>query len=135
LSGAALLAAVAVLIAFSGFVLFMLTELGAADVRWTRLAWMFASVEAIAFGAAGALFGSNIQRSRAENAEADARRNANAAANGRALASTLVAHEPDAPAGGALLESLGPSEVAGARAVAAQHAALARHLFPELTEG
>jgi hypothetical protein len=47
-------------------------------------------VEGIAFGAAGALFGSNIQRTRAEKAEGQARENlADAAKFSRVLANQL----------------------------------------------
>lgn len=123
-------AAIAVLLAFAGFVVFMLTEAGTQELRWTRLAWVFASVEAIAFGAAGALFGSSIQRARAENAEAEARRNAGEAANGRALASAVLSDDPEGD-GPAELEALGPAEQRGP-AVARSHATLARDLFPDL---
>jgi hypothetical protein len=107
----------------------MLTEVGTEELRWSRLAWVFASVEAIAFGAAGALFGSSIQRARAENAEAEARRNADEAANGRALASAVLSDDPSDGASG--LETLGPGEQSGV-AVAKSHAALARDLFPHV---
>ncbi len=128
-----LAAAAVVLVAFAGLVVFMVTEVGSSEIRWTRLAWLFASVEAIAFGAAGALFGSSIQRARAENAEADARRNADDAAGGRALASALIADEPEAGGRGGDLETLGPGGEAGA-ALARSHAALARDLFPDVAE-
>lgn len=128
LSGAALAAAVVVLIAFGAFVVFMLSETGTSELRWTRAAWLFASVEAIAFGAAGALFGSSIQRARAENAEAEARRSAKDAANGRALASVVLADDEKQDGG---LEALGPADQ---RTAALSHAAVARKLFPGLAE-
>ena len=133
-SGFRLAVAVGVLAAFAAFVAFMLTEVGAAEVRWARLAWIFASVEAIAFGAAGALFGSSVQRSRAEKAEESAKENAQDAANGRALAELLKAEaSPDeAGAGESPLESLGAGDArpGPADVVAARHAELARRLFP-----
>jgi hypothetical protein len=105
----------------------MLTETGSSELRWTRAAWLFASVEAIAFGAAGALFGSSIQRARAENAEAEARRNATDAANGRALASVVLS---DGDEGGDTdLETMGPGQH-----TARSHAAVARDLFPDVAE-
>ena len=120
-------AALVVLVAFAVFVVFMLTEVGSSELRWTRAAWLFASVEAIAFGAAGALFGSSIQRERAENAEAQARENAKDAANGRALASVVLADAPEGGSGD--LETLGP----GQRPPAPRsHAAVARDLFPHV---
>ena len=121
------MAAATVLTAFGAFVVFMLTETGSSELRWARSAWLFASVEAIAFGAAGALFGSSIQRARAENAETDARRNANDAANGRALASVVLA-DGDEQEG---LETLGPAQE---RSAASSHAAVARRLFPDLVD-
>jgi hypothetical protein len=130
LSGPAVVAALAVLIAFGVFVVFLVSEVGVSEVKWARLAWLFASVEAIAFGAAGALFGSSIQRQRAEKAEADAKENATAAANGHALAEAVKADEPQGGGGGGL-ESLGPGQQDDAAAeVARRHAALARRLFP-----
>ena len=134
LSGWALAAALVSLVAFGAFVGFMIAYADVSEVRWTRLAWLFASVEAIAFGAAGALFGSTIQRQRAEKAEEEASKNADAAANGRALASSLLADAPDSPAGAARLEALGTQQRSGEAAVAERHAALARNLFPELAE-
>jgi hypothetical protein len=103
-------------------------------VRWARLAWIFASVEAIAFGAAGALFGSSVQRARAEKAEESAKENAQDAANGRALAELLKAEAPpgEAGLGESPLESLGAGDArpGPADVVAARHAELARRLFP-----
>jgi len=121
-SGVALVAAAVVLVGFGVFVWYLATRSDTEEVTWTRLAWLFASVEAVAFGAAGALFGSSIQRQRAEKAEAKADANADAAAKGRALAEALKAE--DTATGG--LEPLGP----GADEVARRHAALARALFP-----
>jgi hypothetical protein len=129
LSGAALVAAFAVLVAFAAFVVFLIRETDAGDVRWTRLAWLFTSVEAIAFGAAGALFGSSIQRARAEKAEQAAQENAGDAAKGRALAETLKADAPNLQGRGPL-EALGADQGREATAIAHRHAELARRLFP-----
>jgi hypothetical protein len=129
LSGAALAAAIAVLIAFAVFVAYLIGEVDSNEVPWTRLAWLFSSVEAIAFGAAGALFGASIQRQRAETAEAAASKNADQAAKGRALAATLKADEPAAGRSGGL-ESLEAPEAPEAAQVAQRHASLARELFP-----
>lgn len=131
LSRPAVLVAVLVLAGFAIFVVFLVARVDEDEVEWSRLAWVFASVEAIAFGAAGALFGSSIQRERAEKAEAAARENADAAANGRALASAIKAEDPGRAEGAAGLEALGPGAPRDAAAgVAARHAALARELFP-----
>jgi hypothetical protein len=132
LSGPALVTAFVVLVAFAAFVWYMITQRNVAEITWLRLAWLFSSVEAIAFGAAGALFGSNIQRQRAEKAEAAAERNSDAAANGRALAASIKADDPGTPAARDGLERLGPAGQTGQAAndLAARHAAIARELFP-----
>jgi uncharacterized membrane protein YsdA (DUF1294 family) len=132
LSAAALVAAFAVLAAFTTFVWYMLTQRNVAETTWARLAWVFSSVEAIAFGAAGALFGSSIQRQRAEKAEAAAERNADSAAKGRALAASIKADDPGTPAGRSGLERLGSTGQAGKAVedLAARHASIARELFP-----
>jgi hypothetical protein len=133
LSGAALVAAFVALVAFGVFVWFLITQTDADETRWTRLAWVFASVEAIAFGAAGALFGSSIQRQQTVSAEERAEENAEGAVNGRALAASLIADQPGTPAGDSVLEALGPGQARDAAAVlAARHAALAKELFPSM---
>jgi hypothetical protein len=125
-------AAVLVLVGFAVFVVVLVVKASTMDeVYWSRLVWVFASVEAIAFGAAGALFGSSIQKDRADRAEADARGNAQAAANGRALAEVIKAEDPGLPGGQTALETLGVGEPRDAAAsVAARHAEVARKLFP-----
>ncbi len=132
LPGVALVAAVIVLFAFGAFVMYLVAEVDVEEVKWTRLAWLFASVEAITFGAAGALFGSTIQRDRAEKAEKKAEENQESAAKGQALATVLKADDPVSDAGAQAIKTLGagPAREA-ASSVAARHAALARQLFPE----
>ncbi len=133
LSRAAVVVAILVLAAFAGFVVFLVGQVGEDETEWARLAWVFASVEAIAFGAAGALFGSSIQRERAEKAEDSARANAQDAANGRALAEAIKAEAPPEPGGGTVggdLESLGAGQRDAAASIASRHAELARRLFP-----
>ena len=131
LSGWALFAALLVLVGFTILVFFLITELNAKELRWTRLAWVFGSVEAIAFGAAGALFGSSIQRARAERAEEDARNKTEDAVKGRALAAQLKANDPAAPSGAGRLERLGADNDSAAAKVAAEHADWARSFFPD----
>lgn len=85
---------------FLAFVVALIVMRDAPEIVWGRLIWIFSAVEAVAFGAAGFLFGSSIQRGRAENAEADAERNATDAANGRRLAASAEAIGVAAAAGG-----------------------------------
>jgi hypothetical protein len=126
LAGVALIAAIVALVAFAAFTAYMITQADAEnEITWTRLAWLFSSVEAIAFAAAGALFGASVQRERAEKAEEDARQNAEAAARGRALAAAVKA---EAPAAATRAREAPEGEDAS---VAARHARLARELFPD----
>jgi hypothetical protein len=127
LAGPTLIAAFFALAAFAAFTAYMIVRAGdEGEVTWTRLAWLFSSVEAIAFGAAGALFGATVHRERAEKAEADARRNAGDAARGHALAAALKADARPEDATRGLGETDGDGASVGAR-----HARLARELFPD----
>lgn len=119
LSGWGLGVAIAVLLAFAGFVIVMVTWTDEDEVEWTRLAWIFSSIEAIAFAAAGALFGSTVQRQRAETAEANAKKNATDAEKGRSLANQLKSE--------AVLDD---NALEGA-SVAQRYARLAAYYFPD----
>jgi len=131
LSGYALAAALVALVAFAAFVWYMINRTSANEVTWTRLAWLFSSVEAIAFGAAGALFGSSIQRERAEQAEERANENQDDAANGKALAKLLKAESPGTAQGSKVRQGIAGSRPRDAAAsIAARHAAIAEELFP-----
>jgi hypothetical protein len=83
---------------FGVFVAFLLTRLGLDDLQWTRATYLLNGVEAIAFAAAGFLFGREVQRGRAEsaerraeNAEAVAVENQEDATKGRSLATMVMA--------------------------------------------
>lgn len=132
LSGMALVMVFVVLVAFTAFVWYMITQRADSETTWSRLAWLFSSVEAIALGAAGALFGSNLLRQRAEKAEAAAERNPDAAAKGRALTASIKADDLGDRAAKGGLESLGAAGQTGRAAsdVAARHAAITQELFP-----
>ena len=69
LSGLALYVAIAALVAWLVFTVYLLFQVNSDELAWTRIAWVFASVEAIAFAAAGALFGTAVQRENVERAE------------------------------------------------------------------
>ncbi|MBI2387604.1 MAG: hypothetical protein HYV14_16580 [Elusimicrobia bacterium] len=65
-----LVGAIAVLAAFGLVLRHMLQITGTADERtWTRAIYLFGSVEAIAFAAAGFLFGREVHREQAAKAE------------------------------------------------------------------
>jgi hypothetical protein len=131
LSGLPMVVAVFAVVVWVAFVVAMLLASDASDTTWTRLTFVFASVEAIAFAAAGALFGVTVQRERVQKAEERAETNARAAANGRALAAVNVADaEAEAgrdPAG----QSFGPGG-APEGSLGRRHAEVARRLFPDV---
>ena len=91
---------------------------------------------AVAFAAAGLLFGTTVNRQRAERAEAQAEANQKAAEGGRALAAALKADEPAVVREGG--RPRGPRELGeadeamdtAAVQLAARHARLAREFFP-----
>jgi hypothetical protein len=133
LSGVPLVAAIIALVLWAAFIVVMIYGSGSyAEIQWTRLAFLFASVEAVAFAAGGALWGASIQRERAEKAEAAAEANRQDAANGRALAAAVAADESAAADGAAGLDQPFGGQSPAASAVAERHARLARSLFPDL---
>jgi hypothetical protein len=143
LSGPGVWVAVLVLLGFAGLVVTMILSANVTEQTWIRLAWVFSSVEAIAFAAAGAIFGSSVHRERAEKAEERAVKNEQQAANGRALATQLLVDGTQAPlptAGAGerpdpLTGSGPPAGTAAGPSVdatAARHARAAQALFPDL---
>jgi len=61
--------AIGVLIAYGFFIHFLLEKVDTGEPDWSRLIYLFSGVEAIVFAAAGFLFGREVNRKRAENAE------------------------------------------------------------------
>ena len=108
LTGAALWVAIFAIAVWIGFSIFLITKAGTNETEWTRIAWVFGSIQAIAFAAAGALFGTAVQQQNINNAQQqatsatkDADQQREAAAKGRALAATMQAEavvEPTAAA-------------------------------------
>jgi hypothetical protein len=130
LSGVALLIAIVVLLGWAIFTAVLVSQSGADEIQWTRLAWLFSSVEAIAFAAAGALFGSSVQRERAEKAEKAAGENAQDAQSGRTLAAVLKTDEDLATSEEPTFRTDEPDAAGTGATLARRHAALARELFP-----
>jgi hypothetical protein len=130
--------AIVVLLGFVAFVVYMLTAVDVEDTTWTRLVYVFGSVEAIVFAAAGAMFGTQVQRAQTEDAkeraqsqERRADRNVEGAARGQALAKTVkVAKKAGAEDGGG--QSFGPPGVGGSTAEVDRLAAVAEELFPDV---
>ncbi len=132
----ALITAVVALAVWIGFAVYLIVMSDAKETEWTRIAWVFASVEAVAFAAAGLLFGTTINRQRAEQAEQKANANQKDAEGGRALAATLKAEEPavvqegGAEGGPRAMGGRGGGADDAAAQLAARHARLARQFFP-----
>jgi hypothetical protein len=123
----AIAAASLALAAWAGFAVFLLAQTGTSDVRWTRMAWVFASVEAVAFAAAGLLFGSTVNRQRAERAEGVAEAAERDAQAGRALAAVLKAEHGESADGP---RAFGGDTATSPPDASARHARLAAALFP-----
>lgn len=130
LAGIPLIVATAAILIWAVFLVIMLSATDAAETQWARMTYVFASVEAIAFAAAGALFGVTVQRERVKSAEESAARNSRDAANGRALAITNIA---DAGAAGENPQAYAYGTDEAPLDVRQRHAELARRLFPDLT--
>ncbi len=97
LSGAALVAALIVLAAWLGLLVWLVAHPGASSEQWARLVAVLGSVEAVAFAAAGALFGTTVQarrvtdaRDAADKAEQRATAAESVAAKGKALANATL---------------------------------------------
>ena len=58
-----------VLVAYAGFIFYMLTLTSLPDPGWNRAVYLFGGTEAIAFAAAGALFGNTVQRQQTKEAK------------------------------------------------------------------
>ncbi|MFD5728606.1 MULTISPECIES: hypothetical protein [unclassified Streptomyces] len=111
LVGAALVVAVTVIVLWLGLLAWLAFHTDATEVAWSRLLIVLGSVEAVAFAAIGALFGTTVQRqrvadlaARTEAAESRASANETAALNGHRLAAAVQASR--APGGGADTEQL-----------------------------
>jgi hypothetical protein len=142
LSRPAIVAAFIAVLAWLGFSIYLVTQSGASDLQWTRIAWVFGSIQSIAFAAAGALFGTTIQQNqvkqadeRAQKADQAADKNQDEAVKGRALAASIqadaVAAQATAPGG---LKPMGPGQPAAQEDVRQKHAQLSKSLFGNLVE-
>ncbi len=143
LSGWSMVVAIAVLVGFAAMVVYVMLRADADEQTWTRLAWLLSSVEALAFGAAGAVFGASVQRERAVAAEQRADGNERDAVAGRTLAETIKAgaktRRPEPPPGAPAFD-IGPPPGAGPAADAMgsrtepsrdSYVDLANRLFPD----
>jgi hypothetical protein len=130
ISGVPMVVAVLAILVWIAFLAVMLLATDSNETQWARMTYVFASVEAIAFAAAGALFGVSVQRERVKAAERKADGNAREAANGRALAEVAIADAAPAPDPQDAYSFDSPQ---GSADVRHRHADLARRLFPDLS--
>jgi hypothetical protein len=137
LSRTAVLVAVASIALWAVASVVLLLNVDEKDPDWTRMAWVFGSIQAIAFAAAGALFGTTVTREqavaaedRAQRAEQRAGENEQLATAGRALASSLQAE--------AVANEAEPGRATGGQVAAVgegavdRHARMSRALFGDL---
>jgi hypothetical protein len=83
--------ALVAILAFGWFVYYMLGQTKTDEKEWTRAVYLFQGVEAIAFAAAGFMFGKEVHRERADKAEKRANEKEEGAAKGKALADLVKA--------------------------------------------
>lgn len=133
LSGWALFAAVVAILAYGAMIVFLVTAADSQEVVWSRLIYVFSSVQALAFAAAGTLWGTTISQARVEKAEAQASESAVDATNGKALAAALKAEStnPKESDGDRNFRGQAPADN-GAQVVIVRHAELADRLFPRV---
>jgi hypothetical protein len=145
LSNTATIVALIVLGGFAGLLYYLFTiSSGADEILWSRSMFLYGGVEALAFAAAGFLFGKEVHRQQAESAEARAREKTNEAeaaakeaamanAKGRSLAKAVAAKVAEAPRRAEAYGPLGHPEAAQslARSDLEEIERFARELFPD----
>lgn len=143
LSGAALWVAIFAIVIWIGFSVFLITKVSTSEIEWTRIAWVFGSIQAIAFAAAGALFGTAVQQQnvntaqqQATSAKNDADQQREAAVKGRALAAAIQAEaatQESGTMGGVQRASVGGAGGPGsADNLLQRYAQMSRALFGDL---
>ena len=136
LTGIALYVALFVVLFWLAMLTWLAWKAFVADAtQWSRLVGLLSSLEAVTFGAAGALFGTQIQRQRvteavgrAEKAEKESAENKDAAIKGKALAAAVKA-ETIIPGASRGHERMSVETAKPDAMTAAQH--LAMNLFPD----
>jgi len=133
LTGPALWTGIVVVAAWLIMVIFLAFHIGDQEVQWSRLVFLLSSIEAVAFAAAGALFGTQIQRQRvtdakerAEKAEKEATSSKDAAVKGKALAAVVKSESRSASHG----QGIARMSAEGVP-VASASLLLAEELFPD----
>ena len=145
LGGPALWTAVGALAIWVAFSIVLLFNISKSETEWTRIAWVFGSIQSVAFAAAGALFGTAVQQQnvstaqqQATTAKQDADQQRDAATKGRALAAVMQAEEtPTAATAATGMKTMGPGGAAvteSAEVLRQRHAQVSRSLFGNLVE-
>ncbi|WP_042409886.1 hypothetical protein [Streptacidiphilus carbonis] len=140
LGGPALVVAIAAIAVWLGLLFWLAVDAGATEVAWSRLLIVLGSVEAVAFAAIGALFGTTVQRQRVEDlksrsdaAESRAEAHEQEALNGQKLAAAVrVTFDPGTAAASAIgTELLSADTSSSLPGGGAPLLALVDRLFPE----
>jgi hypothetical protein len=145
LGGAALWVAIFAVVVWVAFSIVLLFNVSKSETEWTRIAWVFGSIQSVAFAAAGALFGTAVQQQNvssaqqeAATAKKDADQQRETAIKGRALAAVVQAEGATPSAGDTNgSERMGPGRLGAmesAEAVRQRHAQLSQSLFGNLVE-
>jgi len=108
--------AVAALLVFLGFTVFLFSRTDQSDLQWTRAVYLLSGVEAVTFAGIGWLFGREVHRAQAQQAQERAVRAEEQAATAGEKAASATAEAADHKARSQAL-------VAGAEEAAAQEAA------------
>jgi hypothetical protein len=143
LSGAAKWTAILAVAVWIGFSIFLIARAGTNETEWARIAWVFGSIQAVAFAAAGALFGTSVQQTNVSNAQQqavsarkDADQQRDAATKGRMLATVMQAEAAAQPVDGTesppRIGAPGAAEAESAEQLRQRHAQLSRALFGEI---
>lgn len=120
--------------AYLAFVVVMIAVRDSSETTWSRLIFLFGSLQALAFAAAGALWGTSVQQERVAAAEKKADESAGDASNGRALAAVIkadarsVVDQPEVTYRGGSPGTPGAGNDVGA---VRRHADIASELFPD----
>jgi hypothetical protein len=131
------------LLGFAWFIIYLLGRTSTKDeIEWTRSVYLLTGVESIVFAAAGFLFGREVHRSRAENAEkragkaeiqaTESQKRATAAeTKGKSLTAAIAAKKKGVESRGAEIEAFGPeSATALTQADLKELEDFAQQLFP-----
>lgn len=119
---------VLVLFSFGIFTLYLIGQADAAELKWTRLVYLYGGVEAIVFAAVGAVFGTSVQRrnveaseerakeadSEAEAAKSRAQQAESEAMKGRALRANVLAEYESATAASPTSPIIGTERIGSA---------------------